>query len=151
VSKLIGPVYADDLCKQAKKKSYRVLGVQLSEVQPLLFFSVDSASSWTWSITPCSHIGGAAQMFVRRLLFAKIWLLQSDDIWHLVSLWRYSPVQQFVHSFQQTVVDILDSVDSEVSRDPPKFWICTLSRVNDNAFVADVDRETRWSGQHLYL
>ena len=28
----------------------------------------------------------------------------------------YSPVQEFVHSFQETVVDILDTVDSEMSR-----------------------------------
>ena len=102
--------------------------MQLCEVQPCYFFSVDSANSWTWSITPCSHTGGAAQMLVRRLLFAKIWLLQSDDIWHFVSLWRYSPLQEFIHSFQETVVNILDTVDIELSRDPQscEFVLCLV-------------------------
>jgi hypothetical protein len=75
------------------------------EVQHCYFSSVDSANSRMWSITPCCHIRDAAQMFVKRLPFAKIWLLQSHDIWRFVLFWRcviYSPVQEFVHIFRGT-------------------------------------------------
>jgi hypothetical protein len=123
-------VCADYLSKEQKKILSSVEGCN-STKSSLVIFSVDSANSWTWSITPCSHVGGDAQMFVRRLLFAKIWLLQSDDIWHFVSLWRcfiYSPVQEFVRSFQETLVNILYTVDSDLSRDPQnmEFALCRV-------------------------